>query len=170
MKVEVSNGELIDKITILEIKQSQIQDPEKLENVKKELSILIEAALDEDLHSKIGDDLYKQLLEVNMALWITEDSIRKLEGEQTFDEEFVKLARSVYILNDERSRIKRRINETTSSILVEEKSYASYDGEVSSGSDSSVEESDDGDDAVGDVSVVVETSDGDVENEKKLSD
>lgn len=121
----ISVGELIDKITILQIKQERIQDSIKLKNVLKELYQLIE------IHSRLLtvkqlDDtspLFHQLYYVNNQLWDIEDSKRKHEREQNFTEEFVQLARQVYLKNDLRAKIKRDINLIVGSEIVEEKSY-----------------------------------------------
>ncbi len=119
MIIEVSNGELFDKWTILCIKLDHVTDGDAHENVKREHSILSEKV------AKIGisSDLLKRLMEVNMALWSIEDDIRRCEHDQDFSDEFITLARSVYLLNDDRADIKREINETTNSLLVEEKVY-----------------------------------------------
>jgi len=121
----ISVGELIDKITILQIKQERIQDPIKLKNVLKELDQLIE------IHSRIltlnqladTGPLFQQLYHVNNQLWDIEDLKRKHESEQKFNEEFVQLARQVYLKNDLRAKIKRDINIIVGSDIIEEKSY-----------------------------------------------
>lgn len=124
MKAEVSNGELVDKITILELKKNRIKDARKVANVTRELEELTPCL------SAMGLDtahpLYKELLEINGTLWDIEDAIRRKEAAKCFDAEFVELARSVYINNDRRSRAKQMINKTTGSALVEEKEYAQY--------------------------------------------
>ena len=126
MQVEISIGELFDKLTILEIKIDKINDPAKLENITKEWSALNDKSVnvlsifaDSDLFKKID-----QLKTVNEELWCVEDNIRENEKQQIFDKEFVELARSVYKLNDERSEIKRQINLLTKSNIIEEKSYS----------------------------------------------
>ena len=124
MKIEVSNGEIADKLTIIEIKLTQIKDENKLVNLKKEYKVLNEAV------SKIIDKdhkLYKELLSVNKELWDIEDTIRDLERNKDFGDKFVQTARAVYFTNDKRSEIKRKINELTGSNLIEEKSYQKYD-------------------------------------------
>jgi hypothetical protein len=123
MKIEVSNGELLDKLSILEIKQKKIGDPEKLINIKGEYSLLnpLAGLLIETVRSE-----YNELLAINQQLWDIEDNIRDLEQKKDFGEEFIKTARSVYLLNDERSRIKKEINLKTNSGIIEEKSYAGY--------------------------------------------
>lgn len=124
--VPVSFGELLDKITILEIKSEQMRDPEKLANVRRELALLQAtwARTPESRHDVSA--LRAQLKQVNQRLWQIEDDIRRKEGGQQFDAEFVRLARAVYFENDERSRIKRAINATLGSSLIEEKSYQDY--------------------------------------------
>ena len=118
----ISVGELIDKITILTIKISRISDPLKLENVTKELVKLRELAdkLDNPLMLSV---YYKQLLMVNQELWDIEDKKRKHEKEQKFDEEFVQLSRQVYLKNDYRAELKKKINLLMNSDIIEEKSY-----------------------------------------------
>lgn len=123
MKVEVSNGEIIDKLTIIQIKLERIKDKGKLLNLKKEFDELT------DVSSKIvgtHDPLYKALYEVNCELWDIEDHIRDLERNKNFGDDFVSTARAVYIKNDRRSELKREINIKTSSGLIEEKSYEKY--------------------------------------------
>ena len=126
IKVPVSPGELLDKITILRIKSARIRDAGKLANVRTELEALERiwnaspyAAVD------VAGDV-SSLLAVNERLWTIEDDIRDKERAQTFDGEFVRLARAVYVENDERAAIKRRLNVKLGSTLIEEKSYAEY--------------------------------------------
>lgn len=126
MKVEVSNGDLLDKMSILEIKMNKFDDGPKKENVQLELKMLVDSAVEANLEKWLVSDEYAELLEINSALWIIEDKIREKEGKQQFDKEFVELARSVYLVNDERAAIKKRINEETLSLLVEEKQYIPY--------------------------------------------
>ncbi len=124
MKIEVSNGEIVDKLTIIEIKLKHIKDEAKRQNLQKEYEVLDEAV------SKIiakDHELYKALLNVNQELWDIEDRIRDLERDKDFGDEFIKTARAVYFTNDKRSEIKRKINELTGSELIEEKSYQKYD-------------------------------------------
>jgi hypothetical protein len=126
IKVPISPGELLDKITILRIKSRRMTDPKKLTNVRAELEALEEtwkasAYAGVDVESDVN-----ALLGVNERLWTIEDDIRGKERAKAFDEEFVRLARAVYIENDERAAIKRRLNTTLGSSLVEEKSYAEY--------------------------------------------
>lgn len=124
-QVPVSWGELIDKITILEIKSGRLKNRAALENVGKELRLLASYA-DSPLHPAEVPVLKKRLSQVNEALWDIEDKIRAKEARQEFDAEFIELARSVYKINDERAAIKRQINTTLSSDIVEEKSYHPY--------------------------------------------
>ena len=119
----ISIGELVDKITILEIKKNKLQKS-KLENVLKELSFL--RKLMEKHQIEITDDLYNQLKEINLTLWNIEDQIRIKEKNKEFDNIFIELARSVYYSNDKRSEIKKRINRLSNSEITEEKSYAEY--------------------------------------------
>ena len=126
IKVPVSPGELLDKITILRIKSARMRDASKLANVRTELEALERiwsaspyAAI--DVASEVN-----ALLAVNERLWAIEDDIRDKERAQSFDGEFVRLARAVYIENDERAAIKRRLNVKLGSSLIEEKSYADY--------------------------------------------
>lgn len=118
----ISVGELIDKITILSIKISRVEDPIKLENVTKELIQLkaIADQLDAPVELTV---LYKQLLMVNSELWDIEDKKRQHEKEQLFDDNFIQLARQVYIKNDYRALLKKKINLLVGSEIVEEKSY-----------------------------------------------
>ena len=125
MQIEVSIGEIVDKYTILTIKASKIQDPVKLENVKKELTYLIDVLKKED-PLMTDYPLTKALLEVNKALWKVEDELRDLERAKDFGKEFVILARNVYKLNDKRADIKKEINMKHGSNFVEEKSYQPY--------------------------------------------
>ncbi len=123
MKIEVSNGELIDKLTILEIKMERMTDTVKLENVRKEYNLLEKTAgaiLDR------SDPLYVQLKEVNQKLWEIEDRIRDYERKQEFSKSFIETARMVYFTNDLRAKIKHDINLKTGSGLMEEKSYEDY--------------------------------------------
>ena len=119
----ISIGELIDKITILEIKQIHMTGT-KLKNINKEMKLLKNILQDKNL--EINIDLIKNLKKINKKLWEIEDNIRIKESKQEFDEEFIKLARSVYIENDKRASIKKEINQTYNSDLVEEKSYKNY--------------------------------------------
>ncbi len=124
--IPVSWGELIDKITILEIKNRKLKAEAALANVRKELASLMEiVARDVPRRGEVVD-LKDRLTKVNEELWTIEDRIREKEAAKAFDAEFIALARSVYLRNDERSRIKREINVRLSSNLVEEKSYSPY--------------------------------------------
>lgn len=126
IRVEVAPGELIDKITILQIKSERIVDADKLKNVRAELQVL-EAARDGAMAATPElAALTAQLKQVNEALWETEDGIRDCERSRDFGPMFVELARSVYRTNDRRSALKRQINELLGSKLIEEKSYAAY--------------------------------------------
>ena len=124
--VEVSIGELLDKISILEIKQEKIKDPEKLRYISNEHSILKDQ-LDNNVKS---DDklnkLFQSLKEINAKLWIIEDDKRMCEKEKKFDEKFIKLSRDVHFLNDDRAKIKLEINNYTGSTIKEIKEYTSY--------------------------------------------
>jgi hypothetical protein len=132
MKIEVSNGEIIDKYTILEIKLSEIKDTKKLANVKHEHDVLTPVV--ESIYEGVTDKdnlkrLHNDLLEVNKKLWKIEDDIRECERAKDFGDAFISLARAVYYTNDDRSVIKKEINEFTGSDLVEEKSYEDYKSE-----------------------------------------
>lgn len=129
VQVPVSFGELLDKLAILQIKSERMQDAGKLANVRRELSALEKTWL---AHPAAGRDVVRlraELKAVNERLWEIEDEIRLKEKAGQFDEEFVRLARSVYFENDERARIKREINLALGSSFVEEKSYQDYRGE-----------------------------------------
>jgi hypothetical protein len=126
IKVPVSPGELLDKITILRIKSQRMSDPDKLRNVRLELEVLQDTWTDSAYAGvDIGADV-NALMTVNERLWVIEDDIRDKERAQAFDAEFIRLARAVYVENDERAAIKRRINLKLGSAIVEEKSYSSY--------------------------------------------
>ena len=122
MLIEVSIGEVLDKMSILTIKLNKIEDTDKLRNVSKELSYLT-ANIDKDI---LNDDLYTELCGVNLRLWEIEDEIRECERKGQFNLEFIRLARAVYHRNDERAEIKKKINLKYGSQFVEEKSYAKY--------------------------------------------
>ncbi len=124
--VEIAPGELLDKISILEIKLQRISDPAKLTNVRVEFDALSQARDGNLARSAEIDALYARLKTVNEVLWDIEDGIREEEREKRFGERFVELARAVYHNNDERAAIKREINTSLGSAIVEEKSYASY--------------------------------------------
>jgi hypothetical protein len=124
--IPISWGELIDKITILEIKQLNIKSPNAQSNIEKELGYLNEIVEDNGGLAKIVKEIKEQLLNVNMQLWQVEDDIRNKELKQEFDTVFIGLARSVYKLNDDRAKIKKQINKLLNSELTEEKSYGNY--------------------------------------------
>ena len=122
----ISWGELIDKITILEIKQINIKSTSALSNINKELGYLSEIVKNSDGVSELIKELKLQLLDVNKRLWKVEDEIRDKELKQEFDIVFIELARKVYRLNDERAKLKKDINQVLKSELVEEKSYKNF--------------------------------------------
>jgi hypothetical protein len=124
--IPISWGELIDKITILEIKQTHIKSPIALANIYKELSYLNEIVENSTGVAELISDLKQQLLDVNKRLWQVEDDIRDKELKQDFDIGFIELARRVYRLNDERAKLKKSINQVLNSELVEEKSYKDF--------------------------------------------
>ncbi len=129
MKIEVSNGEILDKYTILEIKLSEIKDVEKLKNVQNEYDTLTPDV--KAIYALVSDKpalekLQNDLLTINKKLWNIEDDIRECERKKDFGQVFIELARSVYFTNDERSIVKKDINILTGSDLVEEKSYEDY--------------------------------------------
>lgn len=119
---QISAGELLDKISILEIKSEKISDPSKLVDITKEKDILLKEA--EKLVAKIG--WLKKLKNINLKLWETEDCIRDKERKKEFDQEFTNLARTVYFTNDERFSVKNEINQYYNSYIVEQKSYIKY--------------------------------------------
>jgi hypothetical protein len=124
--VEVSVGELLDKISILEIKQEKIKDPEKLKFISDEYSLLKDQ-LDKNIKSDESlEKLFQSLKEINAKLWVIEDDKRKCEKEKNFTEKFIKLSRDVHFLNDNRAKIKLKINDLTGSKLREIKEYISY--------------------------------------------
>ena len=124
--VEVSVGELLDKISILEIKQVKIKDPDKLKFISNEHSIL-KNQLDKNVKSDNElNDLFQSLKEINAKLWVIEDDKRQCEKDKDFGEKFIKLSRDVHFLNDDRAKIKLEINYHTGSIIKEIKTYTSY--------------------------------------------
>ena len=126
IKVPISPGELIDKITILAIKSERMRDATKLANVRTELTLL-EATWRESGHdTQLIAVEWAALKTINEKLWVIEDDIRDLERARTFDARFIELARAVYITNDERAQVKRTINTKLGSRIIEEKSYAAY--------------------------------------------
>ena len=126
LQVPVSVGEVLDKITILEIKLAHISDSAKRANVQNELDALLPLVAGDAFTTNQMQGLVAQLKAVNEALWDIEDDIREKEAAKIFDAEFIKLARAVYVTNDKRAEIKKQINLATGSALVEEKSYESY--------------------------------------------
>ena len=124
--VEVSIGELLDKISILEIKQGKIKDPEKLKFINNEHSILKDQ-LNKNVKSDDKlNDLYQSLKEINSKLWVIEDDKRQCEKDKDFGEKFIKLSRDVHFLNDDRAKIKLEINNHTGSVIKEIKEYTNY--------------------------------------------
>ena len=124
--VEVSVGELLDKISILEIKQGKIKDPEKLKFINNEHSIL-KSRLEKNIKSDEKlNELYQSLKEINSKLWVIEDDKRQCEKDKDFGEKFIKLSRDVHFLNDDRAKIKLEINNHTGSAIKEIKEYTSY--------------------------------------------
>ena len=126
VKIPVSWGELFDKLTILEIKQARIDDPQKLVNIDKELDALRDTYNDSTLPGAPLQELIDELRRTNEALWEIEDDIRNCERHQDFSEKFIELARAVYRTNDRRADLKLRINRLLGSELIEEKSYEAY--------------------------------------------
>ena len=126
IQVPISPGELIDKLTILEIKSANMSDAAKLANVNIELKLLQETWRGSAFANANIDAEWKQLREINKKLWDIEDDIRDKERERKFDQEFIELARAVYFTNDERATVKKQINTKLGSKIVEEKSYAKY--------------------------------------------
>ena len=126
IKVPISPGELIDKITILEIKSARMKDPVKVANVRVELALLQSTWQSSPHASHNIQNEWAELRRINEALWDIEDKIRDKERDQQFDLEFIELARAVYVTNDERAAVKRTINTKLGSRIVEEKSYAKY--------------------------------------------
>jgi len=124
--VEVSIGELFDKISILEIKQEKIKDPEKLKFISNEHSILKNQLENNIKSDEKLTELFKSLKEINSKLWVIEDDKRQCEKEKDFSEKFIKLSRDVHFLNDERAKIKLEINNHTGSEIKEIKQYTNY--------------------------------------------
>ena len=126
----ISVGEIFDKLSILQIKEQKISEPTKLSNVKNEINELkksiIDFEIDQQSYSDLLNRLKAKLFETNSKLWDIEDALRKLEKEKIFEQEFISLARQVYITNDERAEIKKEINELTGSSIIEEKYYSEY--------------------------------------------
>jgi hypothetical protein len=124
MKIEVSNGELVDKVAILSIKLEKFKSDEKRVNALKEFELLYPVMC--EIGITVDSNEFRRLRDINLRLWEIEDRIREKEAQCAFDQEFVDLARSVYLENDKRSEIKRAINQRTQSSLVEEKEYVDY--------------------------------------------
>lgn len=123
MKIEVSIGEIVDKLSILKIKTEFIRDEEKLNNVKKEYDYLYDIVFNE---MKIEQSDFFDMVSINQELWKIEDDIRDKERAKEFDDEFIRLARAVYVTNDKRAEVKKVINIKYGSLFVEEKSYSDY--------------------------------------------
>jgi hypothetical protein len=128
ISVPISPGELIDKLTILEIKSERMTDAGKLANVRLELNLLSGTWAESDYAKVDIQTEWTELKRINSALWDIEDQIRDEERAQRFGDVFIKLARAVYFINDDRAAVKRRINDKLGSKIVEEKSYADYKG------------------------------------------
>ena len=126
IKVPVSPGEVLDKITILEIKSERMSDPEKVANVRVELALLQATWTENIRDTEVIQGLHAKLKEINEALWDIEDDIRDKERAKEFDERFIELARAVYVTNDRRSEVKKELNLHLGSEIVEEKSYQDY--------------------------------------------
>ena len=126
LQVPVSVGEVLDKITILQIKLAHISDANKRVNIQYELDALLPLVAGDAFTTDEMQGLMAELKSINEALWDIEDDIREKEAAKSFDAEFIKLARAVYVTNDKRAEIKKQINLATGSTLIEEKSYESY--------------------------------------------
>ena len=124
MKVEISLGELVDKVSILAIKLKKIKNPDKLKNIQKEYDMLSSSMQDAGIDT--ASEEFNQLEQINLKLWEIEDQIRLKEAAKAFDPEFIELARSVYFTNDDRAAVKKTINLKYGSDLVEEKEYVDY--------------------------------------------
>ncbi len=124
MKIDVSNGELVDKVTILSIKLNKFKSKEKLQNVRKEFDLLYQSMASIGITEDTSE--FQDLFKINLTLWEIEDQIRSKEARKEFDNEFIRLARRVYFKNDKRTKIKRQINIITHSSLIEEKEYVEY--------------------------------------------
>ena len=123
--IEVSIGELLDKLTILAIKRERISDPQKLEHIEKEFSILQERSA-EYLKNEEVSAIFEELKKVNSDLWVIEDDLREMESQKRFDEEFTQKARAVYFTNDKRFELKNEINSLAGSGIREQKGYKKY--------------------------------------------
>ena len=127
IEIPISTGELLDKLSILEIKKDKVKDSTKLKNINHEYDLLSNLSKNlKEKDEKSFNSLYEEILKVNKKLWDIEDKIRILESEKRFDEEFILVARSVYFINDDRFDIKKKINETFGSDVAEEKEYIAY--------------------------------------------
>ena len=124
MKIDISIGELVDKVSILSIKLEKIKNPDKLKNIKKEYDLLYESMKKTGITK--DSEQFINLVQVNLSLWDIEDKIRIKEANKEFDDDFIQLARSVYFENDKRAEIKKQINLTFGSDLIEEKEYVQY--------------------------------------------
>lgn len=124
MKIEISTGELVDKVTILSIKLEKIKDEKKMQNVRREHQLLTSSMIAGGITESSTE--FIRLKKVNLSLWEIEDKIRVKEMKKEFDDDFIQLARSVYFKNDERAAIKREINVKFGSELIEEKEYVDY--------------------------------------------
>jgi len=124
LKIDISIGEVVDKITILSIKLNKIENDKKLKNIRKEYDLLFNSL--ENSEIEVDSASFTKLETINLKLWEIEDKIRKKEATKEFDDEFIQLARNVYINNDKRSAVKRKINIKYGSNIIEEKEYVSY--------------------------------------------
>ena len=124
MKIDVSNGELVDKVSILSIKIRKFESPLKRDNVQTEYDLLL--PMMKDIGISESSERFRRLMDINLRLWEIEDQIRRKESMGEFDQLFIQLARSVYMENDKRSQVKREINEMTGSHIIEEKEYVDY--------------------------------------------
>lgn len=124
MKIEIANGEIVDRVSILDIKLKKVKAADKLKNIELEYQLLL--PMMNTLGISLDSPVYLELLETNTALWEIEDNLRIKEAAKEFDAEFIELARSVYFQNDIRAEIKRRINMETGSLIIEEKDYVKY--------------------------------------------
>ena len=124
MKIDISIGEVVDKITILSIKLNKIENDKKLKNIRKEYDLLFNSL--ENSGIEVDSESFTKLETINLKLWEIEDKIRKKEANKEFDDEFIQLARNVYINNDKRSAAKRDINIKYDSNIIEEKEYFNY--------------------------------------------
>lgn len=124
--IQASLGEVLDKISILVLKKEKLVQPEALDNVSRELDVLVSSISVAQMQESFSHPLYDSLADVNRQLWVVEDELREMESHKNFDSNFVELARSVYRLNDRRATIKRELNIAFGSTLIEEKSYKHY--------------------------------------------